>query len=505
MITRHTETEITEAFTRAAQLICTAVSKDASALETQDKPGFCRAEAQDEPGHGYAEAPDSASSDCTETLDESESGRDMDITDLLFFDIETTGLSADTSCLYLIGCLYCDGRHVISEQFFAEDPDEEALLIDSLDELISDARVLVHFNGQTFDIPYIDRKRTLLQLNAAPECISFDIFRYLKPLKSLFRLSSMSQKSLEVFCGLRRMDIYDGGELIDFYKRYLAITRLEQLRSKTSSPAYSADLTSGLTQAGTQTSKELLDSLLLHNFEDVLGMLTVAQLTAFVLFFGGDYTIESASAELVSDSTGPAHSVAVPGSICPAHSGAAPVSISPAHSGAVPVSISPAQPDAVPTNTFYIRLRPLKSLPSDLIQAPLSVRCSDGHEITVSFSTAGYVEIAVPILQTELRLYYPDYRNYLYLPGEDTAIHKSIAGFMDRSLTRKCTPANCYTRHSSAFLPIPGRMHKETACEYLVFKRDIHDRMGYISLDEICRPGPAPASYVEAVLDLKNI
>ena len=29
--------------------------------------------------------------------------------DLLFFDIETTGFSGDTSQLYLIGCVYHDG------------------------------------------------------------------------------------------------------------------------------------------------------------------------------------------------------------------------------------------------------------------------------------------------------------------------------------------------------------------------------------------------------------
>ena len=45
--------------------------------------------------------------------------------DILFFDIETTGLSPKTSSLYLIGCAYYgdDGWHL--RQFFANEKNEE--------------------------------------------------------------------------------------------------------------------------------------------------------------------------------------------------------------------------------------------------------------------------------------------------------------------------------------------------------------------------------------------
>ena len=56
---------------------------------------------------------------------------------LLFFDIETTGLSADSSFLYLIGCLYTEGGELILSQFFSEGINEEARLIAEFDKLLS--------------------------------------------------------------------------------------------------------------------------------------------------------------------------------------------------------------------------------------------------------------------------------------------------------------------------------------------------------------------------------
>ena len=45
--------------------------------------------------------------------------------DLLFFDIETTGFSGDTSQLYLIGCTYHDGFGWRLIQWFADSRESE--------------------------------------------------------------------------------------------------------------------------------------------------------------------------------------------------------------------------------------------------------------------------------------------------------------------------------------------------------------------------------------------
>ena len=50
---------------------------------------------------------------------------------ILFFDIETTGFSGDTSQLYLIGCVYFDGFGWRMIQWFADTRDSEPQLLDA--------------------------------------------------------------------------------------------------------------------------------------------------------------------------------------------------------------------------------------------------------------------------------------------------------------------------------------------------------------------------------------
>ena len=64
--------------------------------------------------------------------------------DLLFFDIETTGFSGDTSHLYLIGCTYHDASR-----------ESERELLTAFFAFMERFRILVHFNGDGFDIPYL--------------------------------------------------------------------------------------------------------------------------------------------------------------------------------------------------------------------------------------------------------------------------------------------------------------------------------------------------------------
>lgn len=44
-----------------------------------------------------------------------------------------------------------------------------------------------------------------------------------------------------------------------------------------------------------------------------------------------------------------------------------------------------------------------------------------------------------------IRQYYGNYKDYDYIPGEDTAVPKILSRYMDRSLKKAATPENCYT------------------------------------------------------------
>lgn len=55
------------------------------------------------------------------------------------------------------------------------------------------------------------------------------------------------------------------------------------------------------------------------------------------------------------------------------------------------------------------------------------------------------VRFLIRTKDNKLRFYYPDYKNYAYLPDEDTAIPKSLSKFMDRKLFIPAQKENCYT------------------------------------------------------------
>ncbi len=56
-----------------------------------------------------------------------------------------------------------------------------------------------------------------------------------------------------------------------------------------------------------------------------------------------------------------------------------------------------------------------------------------------------------------LRYFLPGPCNdYYYLPEEDTAIHRSVAQFVDRSKRVKATPDTCYVNREGIFLPVPA-------------------------------------------------
>lgn len=54
-------------------------------------------------------------------------------------------------------------------------------------------------------------------------------------------------------------------------------------------------------------------------------------------------------------------------------------------------------------------------------------------------------EIKLPLEQGRVRQYYKNYKDYDYLPGEDTAIPKILSTYMDRSLRVPAAPETCYT------------------------------------------------------------
>lgn len=179
------------------------------------------------------------------TFDFTEAMTDRHFTeDAIFFDIETTGFSPARSNLYLIGCATRKGSLLCIDQFFAESKDEEAEIIHAFFSLLKQYKTIISFNGIGFDIPYLKGKCKSLNI-ASPfeEHAYLDIYKEVSQIKALLGLASLKQKSIEIFLGIDRKDLFSGGELIEVYQSYVR-----------------------------HPSDEALSLLRQHNYEDVLYM-----------------------------------------------------------------------------------------------------------------------------------------------------------------------------------------------------------------------------------------
>ena len=183
--------------------------------------------------------------------------------DLLFFDIETTGFSGDYHQVYLIGCVYFDADRAHYVQWFADSKNAEEEILHSFFSFMKGYRHLIHFNGDTFDIPFLLKRCQALRLDYDFDNIqSFDIYKQIKPYKKHLGLANLKQKSIETFLGICREDQYSGGQLIDVYHEYL--------KTKDS---------------------YLLKLLLLHNEEDLKGMPKLLPILFYPDFFTGTFTL----------------------------------------------------------------------------------------------------------------------------------------------------------------------------------------------------------------------
>ena len=105
--------------------------------------------------------------------------------DILFFDIETTGFSARSACVYLIGCAYLTTNGWETRQFFAETPDDEADVLQQLFSFAASFPVMVHFNGTTFDVPFLQTRAKKFGLSFVPASVQHDIYKKISPYADL--------------------------------------------------------------------------------------------------------------------------------------------------------------------------------------------------------------------------------------------------------------------------------------------------------------------------------
>ena len=105
----------------------------------------------------------------------------------LFLDTETTGLMGGTGTYpFMVGIAWWDAGGLEVEQFFMREQSEEHALLMTLAERMAERRVLVTFNGKSFDWPLLEtRYRMTRKIRPPAPRAHLD---FLHPARNLWRL-----------------------------------------------------------------------------------------------------------------------------------------------------------------------------------------------------------------------------------------------------------------------------------------------------------------------------
>lgn len=333
--------------------------------------------------------------------------------DLLFFDIETTGFSPYNTTLYIIGCIYFKDGNWNIIQWFADNNTSEQEMLQAFFSLMQGYKVLVHFNGEGFDMPYLLKKCQKFNLDYNfDKIISLDIYKNILPYKKILKTENLKQKTVEKFLNLNREDKCSGGELISVYSNFLKLKMIKN-----------------------PDAAKLSDLLLLHNEDDLKGMLYVVQILYYSDLFQKDFAV---------------------------------------------------------TNSY---LQDDQLIITIMLQFSLPKRISYGKSQVYFSAFDKTATIKINLYKNELKFFYDNYKDYYYLPKEDTAIHKSIAFYVDKDFRTKAKAANCYSKKTSCFVP----QFAEIVVPY--FKIDYYDKITYFeATEEVIQDYALMKTYVKHLL-----
>lgn len=311
-----------------------------------------------------------------------------------YFDIETTGFSSKSQQIYLIGAAYKneDSDTFTVIQWFDDTSHDECKLLLMFREFLKDFDILVDYNGNSFDIPFI-KNRGIKHgiLFNFDKFVLIDLYLEIKKYRGFFKTPDLKQKSIELFLNINREDEYDGGRLIEIYKDYI------KEPSK---------------------SKDLLSLLMLHNHDDIIGLVNICDILAYPKLLAGCFTIEQLTFE-------------------------------------------------------HMQIR-LKCKLNFNLKSPVFERnygiSFEAHDNTLT--------ILIPIENRELKYFYDNYKEYYYLPGEDMAIHKSVAQFVDKNHRIKATKENCYIKKAGMFAIQLSEIFKPA------FQQKYNDKIFYFEINE---------------------
>lgn len=149
--------------------------------------------------------------------------KEMDISKTVFLDTETTGLAGGAGTyIFLVGVGYFEGDQFCVRQYFMRDYNEERALLSALNDLLSNFKAVVTYNGKTFDLPLMESRYIMSGMKMSlKNPYHFDL---LYPARRLWkrRLENCSLSTVERdILGVIRDDDVPGYLIPEIYFRYL--------------------------------------------------------------------------------------------------------------------------------------------------------------------------------------------------------------------------------------------------------------------------------------------
>ncbi len=309
----------------------------------------------------------------------------------IFFDIECTGLSPRKSFIYLIGFAVRLGNKITITQLLAKDESEEIEIIKKFEETLEAYDILLGFNSTRFDESFIVERCRKYKFNTKIKSKKhIDMYLSTTKAKCLLDLPNYKQKTIEEFLGLHRDDKYNGGELIPIYMHY--------------------SLTG---------DKEAKDLILLHNFEDVKGMIFITDILCYSDFV--NCNLSYVDHEIIDDK-------------------------------------------------LRFEIKADISLPNSI-----NKRRDYGMYIIKNDS----IFITLNLFKGELFTFLPDYKNYYYIIDENMIIPKSLGESIDKNNRRPAKRADCKIRQEALFLQLPNKLDCGTSIR--LFKASYESKDSFIN------------------------
>ena len=313
----------------------------------------------------------------------------------LMFDIECTGLSPRHAFVYLIGCAARMGNSVTITQFFAQNEYDEESVLRAFEEYVSGFTGLMGFNSTRFDASFLLERYRKYGIEAGfAKKPHIDMYLTVTKAKCLLDLPNYKQKTIEQYLGLNREDKYDGGQLIPIYKEY----------SK-------------------NNDMEARDLVLLHNLEDVKGMVYCCDIMAYSLI--ADVEFDNFSQEPISD-----------------------------------------------------KARFTLKLPFTLANAINKQRSYGLYIIKGDCAT-----VTLNVTNSTLMTFLPDYKNYYYLIDEQIIIPKVLGQSISSDRKRNAKKQDCFAKADGYFIELPEKLAVPTNIR--VFKTAYEDPRQFIPATDL--------------------